>query len=389
MRFSDCCNQVIRRIARGDPARDVAKMERPRAPITAGAAGVALFLAEFARATDDSTRRGVAERALAWVSAAEHTFRHPHTAFGFSDRPFSDCFDGVGVFHGRAGVDTVAARVASVQGNMDALRAAASRFVKTWRATRARENFPTEVFFGYAGFIHGARDFDAHASALGPALSEGVRAVGSEAHARVYESFVRIARRPLRQRTLLGYAHGLAGELDAVLAWDPRPSPVVATVLDQLLAQAVVEDDLAAWPVRVGGEPGDSLWASWCNGMAGHVYLWCRAYEVFGEKRYLDAARLAAQTTVTLEIANPTVCCGTAGQAFALFRYFRLTNDPAYRRHAISRARRACVQARTLPKSRLGYFSGLSGIAHLAFSISARKTPALPLIDGSESDEAV
>lgn len=356
-------------------------MERPRAPITAGAAGIALFLAERARAGDSAVRRRTAERARAWVSAAGRTLRHPRTAYGFSNISFERSFGGVGVFHGRAGVHTVAARVAAVQGDSGAFRAAVARFVDTWQAARVREDFPTEVFFGFAGFIHAARDFEAQARALGLELGEYVRSVGCEAHARVCESFARIASRPLPQHMLLGYAHGLAGELDAVLAWDPRPSPVVAAVLDQLLAQAVVEDELAAWPVRVGGETGGPLWPSWCNGMAGHVYLWCRAYEVFGDERYLTAARLAAQTTAVLCPPNPSVCCGTAGQAYALHRYFRLTDDPAYRRFAVARARRACAQAVAAPELSLAYFSGLSGIAHLAFTIHARRTPCLPLID--------
>jgi hypothetical protein len=70
-----------------------------------------------------------------------------------------------------------------------------------------------------------------------------------------------------------------------------------------------------------------------------------------------------------------------AGQAYALYRYFRLTSEEKYRRYARSRVRRACAQAIASPKSKLGYFSGLSGIAHLAFAIAVGKTPRLPLID--------
>jgi hypothetical protein len=227
VRLSEFADRVIRRIARNNPASVEPKMERPRAPITAGAAGVALFLAEFARAGEGTTRERAAEQALAWVNAAERTLRHPRSAFGFPGYSFEQSFGGVGVFHGRAGVHTVAARVASVRGEIQMLRAAAMGFVNAWRAACAREDFPTEVFFGCAGFIHAARDFDAYADALGPVLSERVRSVGCEAHARVCESFARLGRRALPQGISLGYAHGLAGELDAVLAWDPRPSRVV------------------------------------------------------------------------------------------------------------------------------------------------------------------
>lgn len=356
-------------------------MVRPRAPITAGAAGVALSLAEIARIATGGLRRRAAEQALAWVNAAERALRHPRTACGFPGTPFRRSHGGVGVFHGRAGVYTVAARVASLRGDSRAFRAAAARFVKAWRAACAREDLPTETFFGFAGFVHAARDLEAQATALGLDLGADVRSVGRGAHMRVWESLVHIARRPLPRRTPLGYAHGLAGQLDAVLAWDPRPSAVVAAVLDQLLTHAVVQGELAAWPVSVGGEPGGWRWASWCNGMAGHVYLWCRAYEVFRDARYLTAARLAAQTTAALHPSHPSVCCGTAGQAFALDRYFRLTGDRAYRRLAVARARRACAQALAGAESKLGYFSGLSGIAHLAFTIQARRTPCLPLVD--------
>jgi serine/threonine-protein kinase len=382
MLLSDFSDTVIRRIARIPPARAVPKMEMPRAPITAGAAGVALFFADRARAADGAARRRIADRALAWVDAAERSLRYPRTAYGFPGLPFRSSFGGVGVFHGRAGVQTVAARVASVRGDLKALRAAASRFLDAWRAACARRDLPTEVFAGVAGFMHAARDFEAHGAALGPGLGQRVRSVGDEAHARVLASFARIARAPLREGTPLGYAHGLAGELDAVLAWDSRPSTVVAAVLDRLLAQAVIEDELAAWPAEVGDEAVGPLWASWCNGMAGHVYVWCRAYEVFRDERYLNAARLAAQTTAALRPRNSSVCCGTAGQALALYRYFRLTGDPAYRRRATQRARLACAGVRAARESRLSYFGGLSGIAHLAFMLQAKQTPYLPLVDG-------
>src|SRR5262245_49196603 len=105
-------------------------MDKPRAPITAGAAGVALFLEEFARAGDADSRKRAAEQALTWVNAAERTARHPRNAFGFPGHPFERCFGGLGVFHGRAGVHTVAARVASVRGEIRALRAAAMGLVK-------------------------------------------------------------------------------------------------------------------------------------------------------------------------------------------------------------------------------------------------------------------
>jgi len=374
----------MRRIARCDPARIIPKMEKPRAPITAGAAGIALFFAEVARDARASRRSRTAERACMWLRASEKTHKDPRTAYGFRGLPFSRSFGGLGVFHGRAGVYTVAARVASVRGDVKGFRAAASRFIATWDAASKRKNFPNEIFSGVAGFIHAACDFEAQAVALGIEADDGVRRVGREAHARVYESLARVARRPLPKGLRLGYGHGLIGEVDAILAWNPRPTATVAAVLDQLLAQAVVEDELAAWPAHVGDEPGGWIWPTWCNGMAGHVYLWCRAYEVFLDKRYFTAARLSAQTTAYLLPAHPSVCCGLAGQALALHRYFRLTGDPAYRRHALARARRACAQAITLRKIGLSYFQGLAGIAHLAHMLHTERTPRLPLIDSGE-----
>lgn len=179
----------------------------------------------------------------------------------------------------------------------------------------------------------------------------------------------------------LGYAHGLAGALDAVLCWNPDPPPVVPALLDELLLHARVEGDLAAWPVSVGEEVGGLFWPSWCNGMAGHVYLWCHAFEVFQDERYLRAARLAADTTSVIYPQNASVCCGTAGQALALNRFFRLTNEQRYRRLAVQRAERACAQALASGGYTLGYFTGLSGIAQLAYAMHSRQTPYLPLID--------
>jgi hypothetical protein len=72
----------------------------------------------------------------------------------------------------------------------------------------------------------------------------------------------------------------------------------------------------------------------WCNGSAGYVFLWTNAHKAFGESEYLDLAEGAAWHAWETRVPVGNLCCGMAGQAYALLNLYRHTGDSIWFRRA-------------------------------------------------------
>src|SRR5262249_25721096 len=97
--------------------------------------------------------------------------------------------------------------------------------------------------------------------------------------------------------TYFGAAHGLAGVLYVLLhlperCRDGRARELIVGALDFLLS---IQKD-GNFPGAI--EPTPEL-VHWCHGAPGIIPTLCKAYEVFGDARYLDAARRAADCVWT------------------------------------------------------------------------------------------
>uniref|UniRef100_A0A7S2KT96 Uncharacterized protein n=1 Tax=Zooxanthella nutricula TaxID=1333877 RepID=A0A7S2KT96_9DINO len=140
------------------------------------------------------------------------------------------------------------------------------------------------------------------------------------------------------------------------------------------------------WPSTCG-EQGDHL-VHFCHGAPGMVWLYCKAFSVFGDQRFLDYATAAAQTVWQYGILRkgPGLCHGVAGNGYALLEMFRATGDSlwlARAKHFASRMlAKDVVDASRTPDSQWSLFEGLAGT--LCFLLDLRSSPsaaALPLFD--------
>jgi serine/threonine-protein kinase len=77
-----------------------------------------------------------------------------------------------------------------------------------------------------------------------------------------------------------------------------------------------------------------TLAASWCEGSAGYVFLWTQAHRVTRDSRFLELAEGAAWYTWEATTPNPNLCCGMAGQAYALLNFYRACGDASWLRRA-------------------------------------------------------
>jgi serine/threonine-protein kinase len=155
-----------------------------------------------------------------------------------------------------------------------------------------------------------------------------------------------------------GFAHGDAGRAYAAIGAGLRP-PIL--------------DRLAAAPL-----PASS---SWCRGTAGLVHLWARSgmHDAAGEE--------AAEHTYRHEDANPSLCCGLAGRAFALHAWHRHTGEAIWLRRARDLCRRAC-KATHFPGPALSLRRGPLGATLLRLELNAPETAAMPPFLYSADKEA-
>jgi hypothetical protein len=164
----------------------------------------------------------------------------------------------------------------------------------------------------------------------------------------------------------LGAPHGLVGNVQALLRVEhARNEALKRDTATILAAQAIMEDGLATWPLRLDGElvGGDGeIRLQWCGGAPGVVIS---AWDYLDEELLLAAAELVWQAGAHSDEKGAGICHGTAGNGFALLKAFARTGDELW----LERARRFAVhtlaQVERLPP-RYSLFTGSLGAALFA-----------------------
>jgi serine/threonine-protein kinase len=138
-----------------------------------------------------------------------------------------------------------------------------------------------------------------------------------------------IERAWLGRNNRLGFAHGIAGMAFAALTrGDSRET---REAVAELQKETVMMRRGIRWPVRFGGTyfmPG------WCNGVAGHLLMWTRLWQLSGSAEDREMMERGAWGIVESATSMGNVCCGAAGQAIALACFAAATQDPTWRRRA-------------------------------------------------------
>lgn len=132
-------------------------------------------------------------------------------------------------------------------------------------------------------------------------------------------------------RTHLGMAHGLCGQLYAIL----RATTALGRNMDEvtedgLLALAALADPVGAalaWPGTVGAVAGQVVTPGfapgWCSGTAGFLLLWIEAARASPDPHYRTLVDASALYTLGHPDPTSNLCCGLAGRATTLSIYGR------------------------------------------------------------------
>lgn len=181
----------------------------------------------------------------------------------------------------------------------------------------------------------------------------------------------------------LGMAHGWAGILYATLQWSQAigasPALEVQERLWELASLAEPKGRGICWR----RSPGDPMsWTGWCHGTAGYVHLWTLAYKAYGDSSFLDLAEKSAWHTWTELNRNcSNLCCGLAGQSYALLNIYKYTRDKEWLERARIIGEKAILDI-TSPRLRShSLYKGDVGIALLTADLSNPEYACMPLFE--------
>lgn len=141
----------------------------------------------------------------------------------------------------------------------------------------------------------------------------------------------------------IGIAHGWAGVLFAALRWfevTEREIPAdLCARLGELAEWGEPSGRGLRWSIRNAhadpdGEEG--YLSGWCNGSAGLAQLWCLASRLSSDEVFIDLATRAAWHVWETPTKLSNLCCGAAGEVYALLAVGERTGDVTW----LDRARR-------------------------------------------------
>ncbi len=353
-------------------AERVGALPAPTCSINFGAAGVAFALTRLGRTTGDEATLELAGR---WLAAAEARSASAD-AFDDGDQLTTEIIGSVSPFHTASGVAAARAFLSDAVGDRTRQQAALDEF----RAATAAPCTNLDLTLGRSSVLLVAALLLERADPAWPA-SERLASHGDEICAGIWRDAAGTS------LDYHGIAHGWAGLAYATMMWarvrGVEPPPDVQPALEMLVAAAEPWERGAHWPVRTAADPADDqFWPGWCHGNAGYVFLWNLAASTYGDGAFADLAERAA-SLLRGPAGVSSLCCGTAGQAYAALNQYRASGSRRWLSLAARLADRgasedALAGDATTP---LSLYKGQVGLALLAVELECPERASMPLFE--------
>jgi serine/threonine-protein kinase len=383
---------VLRTCAIEGPLLNNGSMVPPTTSINYGSAGLAYAIYRVACAFDDAALLALAD---VWSDRSLGEIWNEGAFYNSDLQITPETVGASSLYHGPAGVFLVQALIAKARGDTTSQYGAIRAFIDTCRQ-------PCEIVdltLGRAGALLGCTfllDSLSGASVANGVLSarDEVRSLGNEVLGqlgKIIDGYAPIG--PLCELKTLGIAHGWAGLLYAVVLWCVAADETLPSSLRRRLQELAECAEPASrglqWKWDATATDTGSYVPGWCNGSAGYVFLWTQAYQATGEETYLEFAEGAAWHVWETLTPNPSLCCGMAGQAFALLNFSRHSGDLVWLRRAREVARSAGVASAyqrdlrmDVPEWRVqSLYKGDAGLAVLDADLAMPDHARMPLFE--------
>jgi serine/threonine protein kinase len=365
---------TLRSFARGGATFAAGYPTAPKASINYGCAGAAVGLLRIAETRSDPALLALASvwsyRAAALMGAEDAYYNAegelPHDLLG-----------DITPYHTGSGIHAATAMIAAATGDTPALRRALGAFL----SASNRPCATLDLTLGRSGSLLAT----AMLLPLGEEHPEAapLRAFGSATMQAIWDELD--DHPPLQaspENTHLGMAHGWAGFLYAALRWcaasgDPLPAHLVER-LHQYAALKISKGRGSYWPVTAGS---DSLMPGWCNGTAGQLFLFTLAHRLLGDDQWLHLAESAAWNNWDEPHIATTLCCGTAGRAYALLNLYKHTGATDWLSRARHLANHAATNASTTAERPSSLWKGELGVAVLIADLASPENARMPFFE--------
>jgi serine/threonine-protein kinase len=297
----------------------------------------------------------------------------------------------VSPYHTASGVHLVQGLIAQAMGDISSQQTAVDKFMAAATAAPC-ENL--DLTLGRSGTLLGAGLLLDAVSGTTFVNAEALRKFGDQVLHGLWDRIQEFAPiRECREISYSGVAHGWAGLLYATMTWcrsSGAPLPAeLGERLDQLARLADHSGRRARWSWRIRGrhrEQDGAYLPSWCNGSAGFVHLWTAAHQMLGAEEYGVLAERVGLDAWESENSIGSLCCGFAGQAYALLNLYKRTDDKTWLHRARAQAQRA---ARSMLATSTGegnermdsLYKGGLGVAVLAADLEKPEFAAMPFFE--------
>jgi serine/threonine-protein kinase len=383
---------VLKRLGADAPLLQSNLLAAPSGSVTYGSAGIACALHRIACARQDPKILALADL---WGERAARDARLDDAWYCPDIEITPETVGRVSPYHTESGVSFVKTLIAHSMGDVTTQQNGLDRFIG---AVSSASCDNLDLTLGRSGTLLAA-------SLLLAALRSGslinvaaLRELGAATMASIWQQLDSYSPIPdCREIQYTGIAHGWAGMLYATLCWcrasgDEIP-PNASERVNQLAALARHSGRQAMWSWSSGREPGSvpgAFMGGWCNGSAGHVYLWLAAHSAFKDDRYLVLAEKATWHAAEANTELGSLCCGFSGQAYALLALYRYGGSKPWLSRAHLLAEKAAIAYRDGPPGRDSdllalrvdsLYKGELGVAVLAADLENPDVSAMPAFE--------
>ena len=366
--------ETLQSFARGGSMFETRYPLAPRASINFGCAGAAVGLLRIAETRSDPELLALAD---VWRSRAVTLIGTEEAYYNAEEDLSHDTLGDVTPYHTESGIHAAGAMIAAAMGDPFTRGNAIRAFLRA--SNRPCEQI--DLTLGRSGSLLAAAMLLRISDDLREAAA--LRAFGAETMDAVWQKLDAMPSIETAEGMYLGMAHGWAGYLYAAMRWceasgDALP-PRLAERLDELAAVRTRKGRGAFWRIRTGG-PSAEIMPGWCNGSAGQVFLFTLGHRLLGDAKWLELAELSAWNNWEEPCGAPTLCCGSAGRAYALLNLYKHTGATEW----LSRARQLAnhaVSALSSSQRHYALWKGELGVAVLIADLASPENALMPFFE--------
>jgi len=119
----------------------------------------------------------------------------------------------------------------------------------------------------------------------------------------------------------------------------------------------------------------------WCNGSPGPLFVFTLAHRLLGDARWLELAELCAWSTWEEPCSTATLCCGSAGRAYALLHLYKHTGERTWLSRARQLANHAASTAAATSQRANSLWKGELGVAVLIADLASPENARMPFFE--------